>query len=184
MRAQLTFLLLFSIPLIGQSQYTLMEVREWYEQAYFSEGKAKDLATLDRKMELSNTLTGYVAGAKIMLAKHYWNPISKYLTFCEGRDELEGAINRDRKNFELRYLRLVIQSNSPYFLDYFDNINEDKEFIFQHFHEFLLEETNAHFAEKVLSYLGELKTFTNDEIESCRELIKQAKDGRAGNIGR
>lgn len=49
--------------------------------------------------------------------------------FKEGRLLLETAINKNNKNVELRFLRLMIQENAPKILGYHSNIKEDVNFI-------------------------------------------------------
>lgn len=63
------------------------------------------------------------------MAKHYLNPISKLKTFNNGKKILESAIEKDKLNPELKFLRLSIQENSPSFLGYHNNIKEDKLFL-------------------------------------------------------
>lgn len=74
-------------------------------------------------------IKGYNGAATIIMAKHYLNPISKLKTFNNGKKILESAIEKDKLNPELKFLRLSIQENSPSFLGYHNNIKEDKLFL-------------------------------------------------------
>lgn len=152
--------LLIGALLQGQ---TLKEVREQYEIANHKESVAELLA--NSKGFSDPVLLGYKASAKMLLAKHYWNPYAKFASFVEGRNELEALISSNLYNFELRYLRLIIQCNCPIFLGYNKQINEDKLFVIQHFQQFLGLPENREFADKVLSYLKTLNVFSEQEIE-------------------
>ncbi len=57
------------------------------------------------------------------------NVRSKYNLFKSGHKKLDDVIARDSKNAELRFLRLMIQENSPRILNYRDEIGEDNKII-------------------------------------------------------
>jgi hypothetical protein len=57
------------------------------------------------------------------------SPVSKLHLFREGHKMLEAAIKQDPKNAEFRLLRLIIQENSPDFLGYKNDVEEDSEYI-------------------------------------------------------
>ena len=57
------------------------------------------------------------------------SPASKLRLFREGHKMLEAAIKDDPKNAEFRLLRLIIQENSPNFLGYKNEVQEDSEYI-------------------------------------------------------
>ena len=71
----------------------------------------------------------YCGVGKIIMANYYFNPISKYSSFKEGKAILEAAIKADNVNPELRYLRLTIQVNAPAFLGYNKNIAMDRQYL-------------------------------------------------------
>ncbi|HAV54046.1 MAG TPA: hypothetical protein DCX41_03820, partial [Aequorivita sp.] len=51
----------------------------------------------------------------------------------EGVALIESAVSADASNVEIRYIRLSVQENSPKFLGYHKNIEEDKEFILKNY---------------------------------------------------
>jgi hypothetical protein len=57
------------------------------------------------------------------------NPASKLKLFKQGHKLLEEAIAKDPKNAEFRFLRLIIQENSPGVLGYKNEEQKDSEFI-------------------------------------------------------
>ena len=72
---------------------------------------------------------GYKGVANMMMAKNVMNPYYKYTYFSRGRALLQSAIGNEPGNVELRFLRFCIQTNTPFFLGYHGEIEQDKELI-------------------------------------------------------
>ncbi len=83
------------------------------------------------KYENSNnaSVLGYVVSLRMKQAKYKLMPWDKISVFRTERDNLEKLINENPKNIHLRYLRLVIQESTPKLLNYFSNIETDKNII-------------------------------------------------------
>ncbi len=97
-----------------------------------------DIITNKNKIEFSiqalsssNSPTGiaYRGMLKACLASYLNSPLSKLKSFTAGRQEIEKAVYLSPQSCEIRFIRLLIQSKSPSFLFYKDNLNEDKQFI-------------------------------------------------------
>lgn len=67
----------------------------------------------------------YRGAITTMLAEFVNSPWTKYKYFQDGKSMLEKAVKKNPGNPEIRYIRLLIQSNCPGFLDYSSNISED-----------------------------------------------------------
>ena len=121
-------------PFERNATVDMASVRTMFQQAAVDEMACKKMISLlapyDEKEPL---LLGYKASGTMMMAKHVFNPFSKLSYFKKGKQMLEDAINTDDKNFELRFLRFIAQTNIPSFLGYDDDIEKDKEFILNHF---------------------------------------------------
>ncbi|MBP9070472.1 MAG: hypothetical protein KBG47_13255 [Bacteroidia bacterium] len=74
----------------------------------------------------SSMLSGYQGMAYMIRANYSWNPYNKLSFFFKGRDLLDGAIEKDPTNIELRWLRFCVQTNAPSFLAYSGKTKEDK----------------------------------------------------------
>jgi len=72
---------------------------------------------------------GYKGIAALVEAKHSFNPINKMRYFSEGSRLLDASIEKEPSNVELRFLRFTVQDNAPFFLDYHDQLEEDKKAI-------------------------------------------------------
>ena len=58
-------------------------------------------------------------------------PWEKITIFRTEKNNLERLIKENPNNLHLRYIRLVVQENTPKFLNYFSNIELDKKIINQ-----------------------------------------------------
>ena len=85
-----------------------------------------------RKDHLNPVETAYEGSVRAMMAREVFLPTSKYRYFSEGRDLIEKAIIEDPGNLEIRFLRLMVQSQLPAFLGY-NNMKEDKVLLFNSF---------------------------------------------------
>jgi hypothetical protein len=88
-----------------------------------------------KKHENSQTqlAQAYKGAAKAMMAEHVLNPYSKYHLFKEGTKTIDKLITQQPKNIEIRFLRLMLQKESPSFLGYDDQILEDAKVFHQHY---------------------------------------------------
>lgn len=71
----------------------------------------------------------YLGAFQSIWAKHTINPIAKLKTFKRGKKNIENAVIREPNNVEIRFVRLSVQLNSPSFLGYKTDIEEDRKFI-------------------------------------------------------
>jgi hypothetical protein len=71
----------------------------------------------------------YVYTAIMMQAKYEAWPHQKMLHFNRGRKKLEHFIEENPQNLEAKYLRYLIQKQSPSFLNYIKNQKEDRAFV-------------------------------------------------------
>lgn len=122
--------MIFTLLLLAPAGPDMKYIRSLYQQAPHDEVKANTLLQLlSENSAANNTLQGYQGAVTIVLAKHTINPYKKYSYFQTGKAKLEKAIANDMNNVELRFLRYSIQTNLPKFLEYNQQINEDKQFL-------------------------------------------------------
>ncbi len=122
------FLLSFST--IDSEVLTIEKIREDYMHYATDKKKCESAIESLANVENKNSLQlGYYGALQTIWANHASNPIGKLNTFIKGKKNIEKAIAEDNDNTELRFIRLSIQTNAPYFLNYRSNIEEDKSFI-------------------------------------------------------
>lgn len=137
-----------------------------YLKANDHEKTCKEMIALLKPYDESNNplFLGYKAGANMIMAKHVINPISKMSWFKKGKKMLEAAIKADMKDVELRCLRFGIQSNVPDFLNYKDNINQDKKFILKSYSHV----KDPTLKKNIISYMTEWGDLTAKEKEMLK----------------
>lgn len=122
----LFFLLLF--PVAPDSE--LLGIRAQFHEAIKEEKIAIQLeARLHVISDKTNLQQGYEGATQLLLAKYAFLPNQKYQLFSKGKLKLENAINKDRINPELIYLRYIIQMNCPSFLGYNNALREDRNYL-------------------------------------------------------
>ena len=127
MKAVLTFLLPFCFLPVFARTPVLSEVRAMFEKSADSEQQCKQLLEILAPYDEHHSLFyGYKGCATMIMAKHVFNPYSKYQYFKKGKAILEKAIAVDGQSVELHFLRFCTQTNIPGFLGYKEDIVNDK----------------------------------------------------------
>lgn len=123
----LIFMLASSLQTLALDKMT---VRKIFYSA--SQNKAQTEA-LHRYLALngdnSSLTVGYTSMYYMLMARYAFNPLSKLNLFNKGRKMLDAAVEGDKANTELRFLRFSVQVNAPSFLSYNSNLDEDKQHI-------------------------------------------------------
>lgn len=126
----LIFLLFFCAPSLTSQELALTELRSLFASAAKEKSACNDLLQKLEPVQIDEPLLYGYKGATLMLSAEYpLNPFKKLLRFNNGKEILESAITAGSDLVELRFLRLAIQKNSPPFLGYKDNIQEDSLFL-------------------------------------------------------
>ena len=125
----LFLLIIFTNVMFAQN---LKDYRTLLQKGENSEVAAKKLIEKS-SMAFSETkqpiYAGFLAVGKFFMAKHVFNPLKKMSYFNEGKNTMEAAIKSDPKNLEVRLMRLITQENAPKLLGYYQNIEEDRNFL-------------------------------------------------------
>ena len=83
--------------------------------------------------EDNKTIVAYKGAIATLKAKFAKGFRDKKKFFKEGAELLDFAITSEPKNIEIRCLRLGVQENSPKIVGYKKNIEEDKQYLLDHF---------------------------------------------------
>lgn len=124
-------ILLMIMSTSGIEQDTaLSQIRGLYQRAAEDETVGKKLLKSTEAFDENNPVFfGYYGAAHMMMAKHVINPFSKMSHFNKGKKIYTRAIQLAPENIELRFLRFAVQSKTPGFLGYKENLEEDKNFL-------------------------------------------------------
>ena len=125
------FIVLSSLAYSSFGEGKVEELRKKFYASVESGKKAKSfLDELENSPEKNEPITmGYLAAVRMVMAKHAFNPYSKFKYFIDGKNELETAIKASPNSVELRLIRFAIQDNAPFFLGYNQHIKADKDFL-------------------------------------------------------
>lgn len=115
-------------------------------------------------------LQGYKAAVSMVMAKHSFNPYSKFKYFIDGKNDLEAAIKIYPNDIELRLIRFAIQSNVPSFLGYNSNLDEDKSFLIVKLADKQLLSADAELKDIMKRYLNDSKHCTKAEKQTINQL--------------
>lgn len=124
----LTFILTIYVAFISDN---LLEIRTLYYRAIDNEQASALFLQELRRLDVTSkpVVAGYLGIAYMLKAKFAYNPYTKFSNFVEGKNLLNKAIEADKRNVELRFLRFCAQANAPAFLAYRSNLDRDKQII-------------------------------------------------------
>jgi len=121
-----TYLLLFSLLLHNSNDDVKQVVKEFHQLTT----EETELDFINRYFDSQNpSIMAYVTTISMKQAEHSLNPFRKLQLFEINRDRLNLLIEENSTNIHLRYVRLISQENTPFFLGYNDSIEEDKKIL-------------------------------------------------------
>ena len=124
-------LILFFGLLAAQGLAQLDSCRELFFSEQSEESCEFIIAKAKAKATESPILKAYTGASTASLAEFGFNPAKKLTLFNSGKNMIEEAVSLDPKNAEIRLLRMVIQLESPSFLNYNNKIEEDKNIVLE-----------------------------------------------------
>lgn len=161
MRKIVILMLLLLFKNVHASDPEIQQVKDLFEASAQSKASADRLSDL-----LANTghsapplLICYKGAAEMMQAKYGFNPISKFKRFKRGKALIEYAVKKDPDDIAIRFLRFAIQTNLPAFLNYNDDINNDKIYLITH----LKTMADKKLKQSIVKFLSASKYCTEEE---------------------
>ena len=126
--------IIFFVSFISNAQ-DLKKIRSEYPKAVQNVEITTQLDGELAKVNPSNkpVLLAYKGAVSTLKAKFAKARSDKKEFFKEGISLIESAVKADGSNIEIRYIRMSVQENTPRFLGYHKNIDEDKEFILKNY---------------------------------------------------
>lgn len=161
----ITALVLF-LAFLPQKEPSLDRVRILYKVAAEQEEAAEKLQRLLEPYGRENPVfLAYKGAGYMLLAKHVGNPFKKMSYFKKGKETFTAAINEDKENPELRFLRFAVQSEAPAFLGYRDNLEEDKQVLLAKIRDL----KDKALKKMILNYLLNSEALTSEEKEGLTQ---------------
>lgn len=102
------------------------------KNSFYEALSGQNIKAIDEELNQlpKNSSTGAFSGAlRIKKSGLTPNPKDRLNLFKKGHAELEAAIKKDSSNCEFRFLRLMIQENSPKILQYHGDIKKDASYL-------------------------------------------------------
>ncbi|WP_335965175.1 hypothetical protein [Galbibacter sp. PAP.153] len=157
---KILLIVLFSVNFIVQPN--IDTIREAFKEAGKDNAKIIYFNSLTANVSIENnnaTLVAYKGAALTLQAKIAKKVKEKKTLFKEGVAYIEKAIKKNPDEIETRFIRLVIQENTPEILKYKSKIEEDKEFVLAHFDEI----ESPLLKKDIKAYIVQSGTFNNTQ---------------------
>lgn len=165
MKIKLIISVLFISNLSFSSDIKSLRNRFYISVESLTEAK-KFISDLTLISDLNPIEEGYKAATIIVMAKHVFNPYSKFKYFLDGKKILETVIHKNPENIELKLIRFAIQVNIPNFLGYNNDINSDKAFLLKKITTLDVKlHDDSTLKELIIKYLIESKKCNKSELE-------------------
>ena len=133
MRITFVVICLFSSLFSNAQCSDLTKLREKYIASQHDMKSCKELHNLTKNCspELKPVEFSYNIISHMMECNFILNPFHKYKIFKDSAQQLDSIICLNPKHIEIRFLRYLVQLNSPTFLAYNTNLDNDYKFIIQ-----------------------------------------------------
>ena len=145
-------LLLFIVALSENPGLDLVELRTLFFSSEKSKKHCQELTAHTASVNEGSPAIemGYKGMAHMMTAKHKKSPFKKLKHFNKGKKWLTLSLAKDPNSIEIRFLRLTVQENLPFFLGYRGDKEEDRLFVETHLDEL----PKGLLKEKIVEYLN------------------------------
>lgn len=118
----------------------------------------------------SKELQAYGACMYFMQARYAKNPITKWGRFKKGKKKLDGLIEEQPQNLEMRYLRFLFQSEMPEFLGYHENKEVDFKFVLEQIESY---EMDKELKCVILVNISNVEQLTSEQILDVEKKIEE-----------
>lgn len=169
MRVVLIMLALLSLSQLGCAQL------EEHQQLFFN---AKDVSGIQEfynwaaKDKKSNALKKAYAGLATAMYAELCDGVKQKLDhFSKGKDTIEESIKEDPDNSEIRFLRFSMQCETPWFLGYTSNKEEDADVIILALKQNKIKAESA-FWKKALAYMKNSGELTSSQSQAISKWIR------------
>jgi len=156
-----TLIFFISITALSLLRPDVSLIRKEYKEAAISKAKTKvlykKLKGITKKDD--KVLVAYKGAVIALIARQQKGAENKKDFFKKGIELLEYALKCQPNNIEIRFVRLTIQQNSPTFLNYNAQKEEDKAFILRHLESVKSSELKKY----IIDYILKSKHFTKEE---------------------
>ncbi len=153
--------------------HSIEDIRKHYKLAIYDAAVANKLSKKLKNIQDEDALLlAYKASVEALKAKHAWSPYTKLQQMKAFEKLMNEAVQRKSEDLEIRFLRYSIQSNTPVFLGFSVNMNEDKQKIVELF---LKKKFNTHdkdLIQEVYDFMMSTNALTLKEQQKMEQILK------------
>lgn len=161
------------IRLHAQGADAVREVRNELFYTDFNFDKCLEYYNRIVKLNVKTPLIqAYQAAAQSLMAKHSWNPVSKFTYLKDAQELLNKAVMEDKDNPEIRFLRLYIQRSIPSYMGMSKDIAEDKQAILDNLDKLDIQELGQDIADYIARYMASPDITSGAEASLIRERLQ------------
>lgn len=171
----LIFFLLILISSVVKAQLSTKEISvlktnlvKAVESSKLTDSLYKKLIKLPNKTAL---ITAYIGTLEALKAKHSWNPYNKIKYVKVSLKTMQKAINMDKENMEIRFMRFSIEHFTPSFLGFSKDLTADRKEIVKHY-----QNNNFGLADEILiknvaKFMIDSERCTDEEVKIFKKYI-------------
>jgi hypothetical protein len=169
MKFRLLFILIVSVATIAKAQLSPKEIAilkanmvKAVESSKLTDSLFNKLNKLQHKTAL---ITAYTGTLEALKAKHAWNPYNKIKYVKRSLKTMQSAINLDKENMEIRFMRFSIEHFTPSFLGFSKDLNVDRKEIIKHYQNQNFGIADISLVKNVAKFMIDSKRCTAEEIK-------------------
>ena len=172
-KLQILLILLFSSIAIANAQLSTKEITvlkndlvKAVENTRLTDSLYNKLDKLTNKTAL---VTAYFGTLEALKAKHSWNPYNKIKYVKGALNKMQKAIDMDRENMEIRFMRFSIEHYTPSFLGFSKDLQVDRKEIIKHYQHENFGLADQDLIKNVAKFMINSKRCTPEEIKVLKK---------------
>ncbi|KQS35282.1 hypothetical protein ASG14_13925 [Pedobacter sp. Leaf194] len=136
------------------------------DNAKLTDSLASKLEKLQNKTAL---VTAYTGTLEALRAKHTWNPYNKIKYVKVSMRTMQKAIDLDKENMEIRFMRFSIQHFTPSFLGFSKDLVVDRKEIVKHYQNNNFGIADKELIKNVAKFMIDSKRCTDQELKILKK---------------
>ena len=129
------------------------------------------LFKLNKLSDKTALVTAYIGTLEALKAKHAWNPYNKIKYVKVSMQTMQKAINMDKENMEIRFMRYSIQHYTPSFLGFSKELILDRKEIVKHYQNGSFGVADQALVKNVAKFMVESNRCTPEEVKILKKYI-------------
>ena len=168
-KLRIIFFLLFVAVNVTYAQLSTQEIEVLKTNLVKAVENAKLTDSLFTKLNKVPNKTalvmGYLGTLEALKAKHSWNPYNKIKYVSQSLKTMQKAIDLDKENMEIRFMRFSIEFYTPSFLGLSKDLAQDKKEIIKHYQNGNFGLADAELVKNVAKFMIDSKKCSSAEVK-------------------